>query len=96
MTKKRFTYEFEIDPVNEIRLEYSPNGDDKISTAVENGVPFLYLNRPGMITLARMLVKMACGDHEAGFHVQFRKEFNADLPEALTIFLAPDDAPPYE
>lgn len=94
--KSRFAYEFEQDAANEISLEYSPKGDDKIDTAIQDGTPLLYLNRPGMITLARILIKMATGDYKEGFHVHLRKNFDADLKDSLIVFLAPDDAPPYE
>ncbi len=96
MTKKHFAYDFEPDTANQISFDYSPKGDDKIESGVESGTSVLYLNRPGMITLARTLIKMAMGDYQPGFHVHIRKNFNADLPEALTVILSPDDAPPYE
>jgi hypothetical protein len=96
VTKKHFTYEFEQDGTNQISFDYSLKGDDKIDSGVESGTPVLYLNRPGMITLARTLIKMAAGDYRAGFHVHLRKNFNADLSDALTIILSPDDAPPYD
>lgn len=95
MTKKHFSYDFEEDTADRISFDYSPKGDDKIDSTVESGTPVLYLNRPGMITLARTLIKMAMGDYRAGFHVHIRKNFNADLPEGLTVILSPDDAPPY-
>jgi hypothetical protein len=95
MTKRRFVYEYKVDETNSITIDYSPEGDDTIETSIENGIPFLYLNRLGMITLARILIKMATGDHQEGFHVHLRKHFSADLPECLTVLLAPDDAPPY-
>lgn len=96
MPKKRFVYEFEEEPANRISFDYSPLADDKIDSTVENDTPFLYLNRPAMITLARTLIKIAMGDHQAGFHVHINKDFNADLPECLTILLSPDDAPHYQ
>ena len=96
MEQKKFAYKFEKEPANRITLDYSPLGDDKIDCTIENGIPFVYLNRPGMITLARTLIKIALGNHQEGFHVHFNKGFNADLPECLTILLSPDDAPPYE
>lgn len=96
MKKKHFAYDFEQDSANRISFDYSPEGNDKIESGIESGNPVLYLNRPGMITLARTLIKMATGDYQAGFHVHLRKNFNADLPEALTVILSPDDAPPYE
>jgi len=96
MTKRHFAYDFEQETANRISFDYSPKGDEKIDTAVENGLPVLYLNRPAMITLARTLIKMATGSYQAGFHVHLRKDFNADLREVLTVILSPDDAPPYE
>jgi hypothetical protein len=91
MAKKHFAYDFEQDEPNQIVFDYSPEEDEKISSTIENGVPFLYLNKSGMITLARTLIKMAVGDYQDGFHVHLHKDFNADLPECLAILLAPDD-----
>lgn len=96
MANKRFAYEFKEEPQNRISFEYSPRGDERIDCSIEDGVPFVYLNRPGMITLARTLIKIALGNYRAGFHVHLNKDFNSDLPECLTILLSPDDAPPYE
>lgn len=93
---KTFTYEFEQDRPNRITFEYSPEGDEKLDTNVQEGIPFLSLNRPGMITLAQTLIKMANGEYSAGFHIHLRKDFDGDLPEKLAIVLAPDDAPPYK
>jgi hypothetical protein len=91
MTKKHFAYDFELEAPNQISLDYSCEEDEKMSSTIENGVPFLYLNKSGMITLARALIKMASGNHQPGFHVHLNKDFNADLPECLTVLLAADD-----
>ena len=95
MMTKRFQFEFEQDGPNRISFEYSPNADEKLAATSEGGVAALYLNRPGMLTLARTLIKMAEGDYKEGFHVHLRKDFNADLADCLTVVLSPDDAPPY-
>lgn len=93
---KRFQFEFEQEGPNRISFEYSPNADEKLGVTSENGTAALYLNRPGMLTLARTLIKMAEGSYKEGFHVHLRKDFNADLPDCLTVVLSPDDAPPYQ
>jgi hypothetical protein len=95
MTKKTFIYEFEQKPSNRISLEYSPEADEKLETGIEGDGVVLYLNKPGMLTLAQTLIKIAEGDYKAGFHVHLPKDFNADLPDRLTVILSPDDAPPY-
>jgi hypothetical protein len=95
MTKKTFTYEFEQDPSNRISFEYSPEADEKLETGLQGDEMVLYLNKPGMLTLARTLIKMAKGDYKEGFHVHLRKDFNADLPDRLMVVLSPDDAPSY-
>jgi hypothetical protein len=91
--KTRFQYEFEQDAQkDQITFEYSPDADEKLDTLTENGKPILYLNRPGMLTLAKILIKMAEGPYSEQFHVHLHKDFNADLPETLTVMLYPDDA----
>ena len=93
---KSFEYNFAVDKPNRITFEYSPEADERMRTDVQEGVPFLSLNRPAMITLARILIKMAYGDYTSGFHVHLPEDFNADLPECLTAVLAPGDARPYQ
>lgn len=85
--KNNFQFEFEEERQNHITFEYSPEADEKLDTLIENGVPILYLNRPGMITLAKILVKMAMGPYDDGFHVNLSKDFNADLPNRLAVML---------
>jgi hypothetical protein len=93
MAKTTFNYEFEQDQPNRISLDYSPEADEKLETATQGDSVVLFLNRPGMLTLARTLIKIAKGDYKKGFHVHLRKDFNADLPDRLTVILSPDDAP---
>ena len=85
--KKQFQFEFEEERQNRITFEYSPEADEKLDTLIENGVPILYLNRSGMITLAKILIKMAMGPYDDGFHVHLSKNLNADLPDRLTVML---------
>lgn len=85
--KKQFQYEFEEDKKNRITFEYSAEADEKLDTLVENGVPILYLNRSGMITVAKTLIKMAFGPYDDGFHVHLTKDLNAELPDRLTVML---------
>jgi hypothetical protein len=96
MPKKRSIHLILPSGSQSMSFEYSPREDEKIDSSIENGAPYLYINRPGMITLARILMKMATGDYVAGFHVHLEKNFDSDLPECVAIILSPDDAPPYE
>ena len=88
---KEFNYKFEVDKPNQITFEYSSEADEKLDVGFQGKTPILYLNRQGMITLAKMLVKMASSPHPEQFHVHLRKDFNADEPESVTIMLYPDD-----
>jgi hypothetical protein len=56
------------------------------------GTPFLHMNRPGMLMLARILIKMAHRDCDDDFHLHLRKDFNEDMPERLVLGLSPDDS----
>ena len=85
---KQFTYEYEDDGKNRITFDYSPEGDEKMDTSVENGIPFLYLNRSAMLTLAKTLIKVAIGTYSEGFHVHLNKDLNADEPERLVVLLS--------
>ncbi len=91
--KRTFVFEFDEDAKNSLTFQYSPEEDEAISTSVENNVPFLYLNRAAMITLAKILIKMAHGSYSEGFHVHLHKDFNADLPDCLTV-LSEGSEPP--
>jgi hypothetical protein len=91
--KRLFEYEFEQDAQKDrITFEYSPDADEKLDVLIENGKPILYLNRPGMLTLAKILIKIAGGHYSEQFHVHLYKDFNADKAETLTLMLYPDDA----
>ena len=85
---KQFTYTYDENARDRISFDYSPEADEKLSSSVENGVPFIYLNRSGMITLARILIKIANGSYTEGFHVHLHKDFNADEPENLVLLLS--------
>jgi len=93
MAKEKFIYEFERNRPDQLSFECSLEEDEKMQTTIEDGVPFLYLNRRAMITLAQLLIKLAKGDYSEQFHVHLRKDFNDGLPECLTVLLDPDDAP---
>jgi hypothetical protein len=87
--KKQFCYEYEDDGRNRLNFDYSPEGEEKLDAMVENGVPFICLNRPAMMALARALIKVANGTYSDGFHIHLHKDFNADEPERLVVVLAP-------
>lgn len=87
MVHKTFTFAFEDKSPKSIR--YECEGDEYLRTSVEEGMPFLYANRAGMIALAKLLIKMGTGEYREGFHVHLRSDFSGDgdKPDALTILL---------
>lgn len=85
--KKTFTFEFEEEKANTLTYECSMAEDEKLSTSVENGVSTIYANRSALITLAKLLAKMALGSHAGGFHVHLHQDFNSELPDCLTVIL---------
>jgi hypothetical protein len=93
MVKRVFKYEFEQNRHNSISYEFSPEEDEKMDLFMVEGTPFLHLNRSGMLMLAQILIKIAHGDLDDGFHVHLKKDFNDDLPERLVLGLSSDDSP---
>jgi hypothetical protein len=87
---KRFEYAFEESEPNRIIFDYSPTEDEVLQVLMENGSPMLYLNRSGLLTLAKSLVKMSLGPYTNGFHIHLHKDFNADEPHCLTVMLVED------
>lgn len=55
---KSFNFEFEEERANHITFA---EADEDLDTAVENGVPILYANRPALLSLAKLFIKMALG-----------------------------------
>ena len=93
--KRQFIFEFEESQPNGLSYECSLEENERLDTLVEEGgVPILYLNRPAMVTLAKLLIRMSQGSFAEQFHVHINKNFNADEPQQLTIMLFPDDVKP--
>jgi len=86
--KKTFTFEYEEDRPESLSYQLSFEEDERLESAVENGVPFIYLNRSAMIILAKILIKIANGSYKNGFHVHLHKDFNENEPESVTILLS--------
>ena len=91
-TVPQFAYQFDEPQKNRIHFDYSPDADEAVLTSVENGLPVLYLNRSGLLMLAKTLIRMSMGPYTDGFHVHLRRNFDADQPECLTIMLHEQDA----
>jgi hypothetical protein len=85
---QRFTYQYKKDGKDSITFDYSPEADERLFTTIDSGTPFLYLNRSGMLTLAKILIKIAEGEYSKGFHVHLSRDFNADNPEVLVVMLS--------
>jgi len=70
-------------------LSYEVSEEAHLRLEVLDGVPFLFGNRPGFLSLARILIKMGLSGYKDGFHVHLRRDFSGDgeLPDTLTICL---------
>jgi hypothetical protein len=86
--KREFRFEFE-DESKDHALTYEAAADDtdRLTTTVENGVPMLSANPSGLLVLARILIQMALGDYENGFHIHLQQGYDPDKPDCLTIVL---------
>lgn len=90
--KKTFTYEYEEGRAGSLSYDISLEENERLETLAENGAPILYMNRPAMLTLAKILIKLAEGPYSEKFHVHLKKDFG-EGPDALTVMLYPDNAP---
>jgi hypothetical protein len=70
-----------------LTYELSPEGDEQLDAAVEHGAPILYMNRSGMLTMAKILKRIREGPYSEQFHIHLRKDFGDEGPEVLTIIL---------
>jgi hypothetical protein len=87
MAQKSFTFDFVDKSAKSIA--YECESAERLRTTVEAGVPFVFANRPGMLALAKLLLKIGMSEYSQGFHVHVRSDFSDDAAErdALTILL---------
>ncbi len=93
--KKVFQFEFDDESATEsgrqqdrITYDCSAEEDERLRIEMVNGVPFIFANSSGLLTLAKILVKIALGKYKNGFHVHLHQDFNADSPEVLAVGLS--------
>jgi len=82
-----FTFTIPDNQLNTITFDYDDEAREQLDVQVEGDQVYLFANREGMVTLAKVLLKIAHGTYSKGFHVHLRKDFNADNPEVLTVGL---------
>ncbi|MEL6912199.1 MAG: hypothetical protein AAFY50_05990 [Cyanobacteria bacterium J06648_1] len=85
--RKKFEFEFEDESPNCMSFEYDEDIEEEMEIVLEGGIPFLSANKQAYMALAKIFIKMAMCDYEAGFHVHLRKDLDADLPEVLCCLL---------
>jgi hypothetical protein len=86
---KKFEFEFDdLSAQNKLRLDHTDK-PPRLSLDVVDGVPFLYANKEGLMTLAKMMIKMSLGDYSDGFHMHLGVDFNdpSEVGEAVCILL---------
>ena len=94
MSKSVFQIEFDDESASASgkkndALSYEVEEDAQLRLEVLDGIQFLFGNRPGFLSLARILLKMALSGYRDGFHVHLRQDLSGDagLPDTLTICL---------
>lgn len=86
--RKKFEFEFEDQSSdNKISFEYDDDVDEEMEIILEDGSPILYANSQAFLALAKTFIKIAMCDYKNGFHINLRKDFDADLPDAIRCIL---------
>jgi hypothetical protein len=85
-----FTFTIPENERNRITFDYDDAAREQFDVRAEGDQIYLFANSEGMITLAKLLLKIAHGTYSKGFHVHLRKDFNADNPEVLMVGLTED------
>jgi len=90
--KKTFSYEYEQGPdPRRFSFEYSLDEDETLDVSTSNGMLFLSLNSAGLLTLAKIFIRLADETYSTdGYHIHLNQDFNADLPEKIVIVRTPD------
>jgi len=97
VSKKVFQIEFDDESAsatgkkNDV-LSYEVEEGARLRLELLDGIQFLVGNRPGFLSLARILIKMGLSGYKNGFHIHLRQDLNGDagLPDTLTICLDPN------
>ena len=85
----KFEYEFEdLSENNKLRIDYSENTPN-IKCEIIDGVPYLFANKDGLMTVAKMLIKMSLCDYPNGFHIHLGTNFGdpSEAGSAICILL---------
>jgi hypothetical protein len=86
--KKNFQFEFEdTSAENRISFDYNEDIDEIFEIQTDKGTPVLCANQQGFMTLAKVFIKMAMCDYKDGFHINIRKDFDADRSDTLRCIL---------
>ena len=94
MSKKTFHFEFKDESAAEtgrkndaITYEYSQAEDERLRCEMIAGAPVISGNSAGLLTLAKVLIKVSMNKYRDGFHVHLHEDFNAERPEVLAVGL---------
>jgi hypothetical protein len=92
VSKKAFDFEFDDQSAaatgkKHDALSYEVSEEAQLTAELLNGSLFLWGNRPGLLGLAKILIRMGLSEYKDGFHVHLRQDFSGDaeLPDVLTI-----------
>jgi len=84
--KKRFVYEYEdLSEEGAMECEYSEETEEKLVVNLSGETVFITGNSEGLLALAKMLIMMAEGKYDDGFHIHVNEDFDGDKRENLVI-----------
>jgi hypothetical protein len=88
--KKVFHFEFDDESAGATGklhdgISYECSETERLSTTTINDAPAIFANPDGLLTLAKILVKMGMSNYKSGFHLHLQKDFSSDPPDVLTI-----------
>jgi hypothetical protein len=77
---KRFEFTFKDESArNTISFDYE-NYEERLVLRTEGDVVYLEANPEALLTLAKLMIKMALCDYSNGFHVHVPEDFDASKP----------------
>jgi hypothetical protein len=86
---KKFIFKYEDTSPRNLTYEIGESARLRIVQLPEQG-PLISGNSEGLLALAKILVMMANGSYEDGFHLHFRQDFDtdADKPDIFAVAIA--------
>jgi hypothetical protein len=90
--KKSFLYEYKADRHDSISLEFADDRSERLNAyrCETTGEVVINANSIALLSMAKILIKMAQGDYSSSFHLHLREDFDDAKPQVIRIQLLKD------